>query len=238
MILYTFQPHTILEQLEKEKVLIANPNLGCHFEEDYSFKKPYGWLVEQYSKKIKNSQPSNYLWWAYNWRPDLRTFRHIYSGCDVLLKLDVPDEEVLMTNYNGWCGGLLNQCYIALSHWDDVYFEFYQKQLPFDLDPDKEYSFNDMDEYEQLILREVGAESLTLRDLRKSETVEKHPDQIVWDAHCQEHIEDSWQMIFDEDFAKRCEEGWILDSTLDQAVFEWLKLDYVIDVIRFKSSSK
>lgn len=107
MILWTIQHKVAYEELLRTKVLRANPEYIC---EEF-FRESYDWMAEQMKKRIGNppegvSQP---VWAWYQWegkrkRPDMRS-----HGCwghkgtpIVLLTLDVPDECVLLSDFDYW----------------------------------------------------------------------------------------------------------------------------------------
>ena len=213
MILYSFQPVQVWEKLQQEKTLIVDPELSNYFKEIH-FQKCYKWMVEQYSKRIKNGQESNYLWWAWTNRPDLRAHRRFYTKNDVLLKLDVPDKEVLLSHFGAW-SFIINGMRVSSSEWDSTYFDYYNCQLPFDCEPSDKETCNTL------------SNELSYKDYVLDED---------WVAHCDELIKDSWSVLFDRGFYERPDVAeWCggVDD-FEQANFEFLKLEYVKKVITFK----
>ena len=108
MVLWTVQPTTVVEELEKEGVYRCNPQKAPCLS-DGSFTNAYRWLVKQMYTIIGNSPKGiNYPVWAWyitdkkHQRPDMRksAFRVFEPSC--LIELEVPDNEVLLTDYNAW----------------------------------------------------------------------------------------------------------------------------------------
>lgn len=107
MILWTIQHKAAYEELLRKGVLRANPEYI--FEE--FFRESYEWMAEQMKKRIGSPPEGVHLpiWAWYQWegkrkRLDMRT-----HGCwsdkgvpIVLLTLDVPDECVLLSDFDYW----------------------------------------------------------------------------------------------------------------------------------------
>lgn len=221
MILYTFQPKEVYEQLLEHKTLIADPSKGGHFCEDYGFQGPYSWLEHQYSQRVKNGEPCGHLWWAYSIKPDLRSYRTQYTNEYVLLKLDVPDNEVLLTSFEGWCMGPLNRRIVSKNDWEDDLYYCYCLQLPFDVDEDDPDRKEKFDKITALRLDNFGVAT----------------DE--WNEHCQNIVEHSWNEIFEDHSSSGIfDHEWCDLSKRDQANFEVLKLEHVKKVITFKGTFK
>lgn len=66
------------------------------------FKKPYKWLCDQMEQRdipLKGRPPM----WAWTTKPDLRSSYHLEKGeKGVRLELEVPDELVLVSNFEAW----------------------------------------------------------------------------------------------------------------------------------------
>ena len=57
----------------------------------------------------------HYPWWAYDYKLDLRSFRHqVFGGRQVLMELALPPERVLFSAYGAW-HYVLNPMYLPQS---------------------------------------------------------------------------------------------------------------------------
>lgn len=105
MILWTIQPADVCRSLQERGSLHADPELWTDMYP--SLEAAYRWMTGQMARRIPGFR-GHYPWWAWRqWaldrpRPDLRNVRTYRSGSNVLLKLDVPDQEVLLSDYNAW----------------------------------------------------------------------------------------------------------------------------------------
>lgn len=105
MILWTIQPFNVYGSLQHHGILYVDPAL----REDQSpyWERPYRWMMAQMKQRIPG-YAGHYPWWAWQKylpdraRPDLRTVRTWCRGPHVLMKLDVPDDEVLLSDYDAW----------------------------------------------------------------------------------------------------------------------------------------
>lgn len=117
MRLYTVQPRFVYERLREEGVYQAepkkNPESSLNDKDFSQWRIAYDWLCEQMvSRGLVRPAPDVYPVWA--WRqwagpqrpcPDLRTSSlksWAESERHVLLTLEVPDAEVLVTDYDAW----------------------------------------------------------------------------------------------------------------------------------------
>jgi len=107
MILWTIQTKVAYEEMLRTGILRANPM----YIVDESFIAPYKWMAKQMKKRI-GFPPAGVtlpVWAWYQWegkrkRLDMRTHG---IWCDkgtpiVLLTIDVPEEYVLLSNFDGW----------------------------------------------------------------------------------------------------------------------------------------
>ena len=241
MKLWTFQPVEIYEQLKKDKVITANPLKGSHYNEETTssgfvipgFKNQYTWLEQQYSKRIKNGEPCGHLWWAWTEKHDLRQSRTQYPDGFIYIELEVPDNEVLLTYFDGWVSGPLNGGFVSRSNWEDYYFDYYRAQCPFDIDEDDA----ELWEKTSKILPPTLESLKEIRDILDGKSVrDAEWDKYLkeWNLYIDEIVEHSWESIFDPEFLKICEKDWIIGDTMEQANFEFLKLDYIKKVKPFK----
>ncbi len=114
MILWTIQPLAVYNLLQTTGVYRCDPSLA--FMRDYPLQ--YRWLCDQMSKRI-GPPPGGVIYpiWAwYQWepkrkRPDLRNERWgngIRGDRFVRMEIDVPDDEVLLSDFDSWSIILLN----------------------------------------------------------------------------------------------------------------------------------
>lgn len=105
MKLWTMQPVEVYDELMENGVFICDPSKVC----EPSFLDRYGWMNEQLNKK--DPKPENvdfpiWAWFRYNCRekkPDLRNSCYGTRGDKmVCMELDVPDEKVLLSDFDLW----------------------------------------------------------------------------------------------------------------------------------------
>jgi hypothetical protein len=121
MKLWTLQPLEVYRDLQTQRVLAADPARG----DGEDFAAAYAWLCGQMARRVPG-YGGGPVWWASARKPDLRAERHHYAPDDwVRLELDVPDEEVLLSDLHGW--------YFVLSRWyvpvDDADHEAFGARL-------------------------------------------------------------------------------------------------------------
>lgn len=129
MILYHLTDPDFLTLLENEKELICKPELGAHWVFEFpsghvtnGFQDQYMYMYEQYAERTK--QPWNPTWWAWVDKPDLRSERTNWPKDEeaMLITLYVPNELVLVSDFDIWCM-VLNGWYIADNEQDDIDFD-------------------------------------------------------------------------------------------------------------------
>ena len=107
MILWTIQHRAAYEEMLQIGVLRAN---SAYIFEEF-FRDSYDWMVEQMKKRIGNPPEGVDLpiWAWYQWegnrkRPDMRHHgRSSDKGVPiVLLTIDVPDDKVLLSDFDYW----------------------------------------------------------------------------------------------------------------------------------------
>lgn len=111
MILWTIQPLSLYKKLQEHSILHCDPSKegfwGLEFKE---FRDAYDWLADQ--MKIRISLPPKgvqYPFWAWalidgvSKKPDLRrTEFNNYVGENVVLELEIPDNDVLLSDEENW----------------------------------------------------------------------------------------------------------------------------------------
>lgn len=106
MRVWTMQPVKVWEQLERDGVFRCDEKLSVNGED---FKDSYAWMIEQMDKRI--AHPENctlpiWAWYKYDWKnkkPDLRRTGFGNKGeKSVCIELEIPDDEVLLSDFNAW----------------------------------------------------------------------------------------------------------------------------------------
>lgn len=125
MLLWTIQHETVYKALLKSGFFVPD---GTHGFMKEDFQHAYDWLCEQMRLRISHTlENAKYPVWAwYQWegvrkRPDMRTSHKVLSPSGtpiVLLTLEVPDEEVLLSDFDMWHSTLGNH-YLALTEEED-----------------------------------------------------------------------------------------------------------------------
>jgi hypothetical protein len=133
MQLWSIQPAEVWEILKKEKEMFVNPAL-CSFLDEQIFVAAYDWIRGKMQERIPE-YGGRHPWWAWHTyinekrrKPDLRLLKNEYSNEPyVRLELNVPDHEVLLTNFDGYMM-VVNHRYLAFSEEEDG--AFYSKHFP------------------------------------------------------------------------------------------------------------
>jgi hypothetical protein len=123
--LWTIQPVEIYESILKKGYYTCDGR-----KIDKYFRISYKWLCEQMKKKIgkppKNVQYPVWAWHTRNFKrkkPDLRSSEYGYKGTKmVCLEIEVPDNEVLLSDFDAW-HFVLNNCYYNVDCWDEETFD-------------------------------------------------------------------------------------------------------------------
>lgn len=229
MILYSTQPQTVVTLLEQQGELHANPFQGTvltapecvDFEFLTHFQNAYGWLCEQMKERIPECE-GDFPWWGWTERPDLRAevWQKQQGSENVLLKLRVPDDKVLLTDHRGWdVSTVVGQYY---SH------------------TEKEWKL-------WLLYAAMEDTLLYLNNPRKLKEIDDHQiDQLMdkaksitdedWKAHIEEVTQDSWYDIFTaKPYATAAGRRFMRASKPHwQAAFEPLRQEYILEVTPFK----
>ncbi|WP_418790896.1 DUF3841 domain-containing protein [Phosphitispora sp. TUW77] len=118
MRLWSVQPERLYEKLKIEKIVYCDP-LQSELVIECGFGPAYNWLAEQMALRV-GPPPTGvkYPFWAWHtveWKhqkPDLRRaeFRS-YSGNQICIELEVPDNDVLLSNEDMWHIVLNNSYY-------------------------------------------------------------------------------------------------------------------------------
>lgn len=112
MKLWTIQPYNVYEIINNTGIYTCNPNLSSLLEyclEDDNFVNAYKWISKEMKKCIGNPPHNvNFPVWAWykvngeHKRPDMRTFGMRVFEKSVLIEIEIPDDQVLLSNFEMW----------------------------------------------------------------------------------------------------------------------------------------
>ncbi len=142
MILWTFQEEEIYQSILKTGKYICDPEKSTML--DLDMKPAYDWLVTQMKERVGNPPEGvTYPVWAWyaqksqHQKPDLRTERWCYGNGGekyVCLEIEVPDEQVLLSDFDLW-GLILLDALISETGAEDTEFEKIYESLS----PEKQF---------------------------------------------------------------------------------------------------
>lgn len=141
MKLWTIQPLDVFEELKREGVFRCKPLLADNIVDEFNFKDSYDWLISEMEQRV-STKPNNvsypiWAWHTRNWKhkkPDLREAGYEKRGTEsVLLEIEKPDKEVLLSDFDAWHFVLNNWFFGDAQNekeWDkeDEWFEKLDKQ--------------------------------------------------------------------------------------------------------------
>ena len=132
MRLYSIQPLTCYETLLRGDPWHVDLDQSEHLEP--SFRRAYQWLASQMKARgiLPHRAETKYPVWAWHWwngegepRPDLTSEEFLETAAEtpsVLLTLEVPDNEVLLSDLEAW-HWVLNGSYFGPEDRDDDFIE-------------------------------------------------------------------------------------------------------------------
>lgn len=132
MLLYSIQPSSVLINLNERKRIY---NDGTHFDECIlnAYLSKYDWLVGQLDNHRipRNKDKAKYPFWAWykysenRKKPDLRHAGLAPKGTEcVLLELEIPDKDVLLSNFDEWNCILNDYPVFDEENWDVMYNKY------------------------------------------------------------------------------------------------------------------
>lgn len=115
-IYYTIQRKEAWERAKEEGYLFGQER---YIIED--FVAPYQWMITQMNKRM--DYDGTYPVWVWLEEPDLQQQAHLLKGEDgVCLTLNIPDEQVLISNFDGWhC--VLNDWFCPFTETEDEAYD-------------------------------------------------------------------------------------------------------------------
>ena len=110
MILWTFQPASILEEIEKTGTFRCDPSRSFNLTKENDLKSQYAWLMEQMEKRIgRRPEGVTYPVWAWHTWDFERRMPDPDSGAflesrepKAALTLEIPEDHVVLTDFDAW----------------------------------------------------------------------------------------------------------------------------------------
>lgn len=114
MRLWSFQTTEMVEKLRDGKTLFCNPMFSTFFE-DREFLRSYSWIVEQMENRVPKPEDAVWPIWAWHTqhglqkKPDRRRYMfRDYSDKDSIVEFEIPESEVLLSDFDDWHNVLNN----------------------------------------------------------------------------------------------------------------------------------
>lgn len=146
MIVWTIQPYKIYQEILDSDSFYCNPKLSINLKDDVDFLRAYHWIIRQMIKRIGPSKESNaYPIWAWyrshdykHQRPDFRWVKDYPD--EVCMELEIPEEEILLSDFQGW--------HFVLNDW------YYSDAMNQDEWDSKDKWFNELPAKKQQLVKE------------------------------------------------------------------------------------
>ena len=124
MRLWTFQPIEVYEILKNKGIYRCDPNNNGV---DKYLIKSYIWLVSEMEKRI-GKRPNGvelpiWAWHTTYWKHNKPDLRHLEFKCSkpcLLMEIEIPDNQVVLTDFDAW-HFVLNRWYLGESTCEDEY---------------------------------------------------------------------------------------------------------------------
>ena len=108
MKLWTIQPVDVYNNIMSSGKYFCDPNRSSLLEDDL-FRNAYSWLVKEMEKRI-GDKPEYvkfpvWAWHTWEWKhkkPDLRSFVGKKGPKMVCIELEIPDNEVVLSDFDSW----------------------------------------------------------------------------------------------------------------------------------------
>ncbi len=133
MLLWTIQPYCVYELLRLKGIYRCNPELSSFLDTE-EFVNAYEWISKKMKEKIGNSPEGvKYPVWAYycvegeHKRPDMRKIAFKVDKKSVLLEIEIPDSDVLLTDHTLWHCTLNDSINYKANYIDDISDEEWER---------------------------------------------------------------------------------------------------------------
>lgn len=123
--------HLLPEVTYNKLVAYGSLTADKRYANEY-FKDPYTWMAEQMRKRLPDPPKEDLFpiwvwkkWSSYSDKPDLRCSHLLHPKTPgILLELDVPEEDVLLSDFDDW-HSILNRGPNSATEkeWDDFYIK-------------------------------------------------------------------------------------------------------------------
>ena len=110
MIVWTFQPASILKEIERTGTFRCDPDRSFNLTKENDLKASYAWLMDQMEKRIgpKPEGVASPVWAWHTWDferrcpdPDSGAFLESREP-KAALTLDIPEKELVLTDFDAW----------------------------------------------------------------------------------------------------------------------------------------
>ena len=135
MIVWTVQPRAALDRIASGGTFRCRPELSYNLSKADSLQGPYRWLMERMREKI-GPEPAGvvspiWAWHTWNFRrecPDTESAAFLKRTEEkVLLTLDIPENALVLTDFDGWQFVMMN-AYVSAEATKEAY-EALEKRL-------------------------------------------------------------------------------------------------------------
>lgn len=161
MRLWTVQSYNVYEVLRTTGIYRCNSDLSSLLEED-TFVNAYEWISEKMKSQIGNP-PDNVKFPVWAWykvdgqhqRPDMRTFGMRVFQKSVLMEIEIPDNQVLLSDFDLWHIVLNDTIYYKASSIEGISYEKWDAET----DKEDEY-YNSLSNEEKIIYKQNSWERI------------------------------------------------------------------------------
>lgn len=161
MKLWTIQPYCVYELLQRNGVYRCDPKVNDFLDHKYIIAA-YDWISNQMKKIIGIPDVSiKYPVWAWyviegkHKRPDMRKSCFKVFEKSVLLEIEIPDEDVLLTDHDYWHMPLNNSINYQANYIEPISDEEWYKEV------EKEDKFyNSLNDNEKLLYKQKSWEKI------------------------------------------------------------------------------
>lgn len=161
MRLWTIHPYCIYELIQSKGIYRCKPDFSELLESD-NFINAYKWMCNQMKKCIGNPPiETEYPVWAWHSingqhkRPDMRTGAMRVFEKSVLMEIEIPDNQVLLTDFDYWHLILNNEIYHKANNIPNIAFEEWNIKSE-----EEDAYYNNLSDEEKVIYKEKSWENI------------------------------------------------------------------------------